>query len=196
MKNVAIFASGTGTNAKKIIDYFHTNPYIRIRLVVSNKMDAPVLQIAREHHIDTLIINRKDFYETTQILDDLNAYAIDFIVLAGFLWLVPPYLVQAFDKRMVNIHPALLPKYGGKGMYGMRVHEAVKAAGDLTSGITIHYVSENYDEGDIVLQASCAIKPNDTADAIAKKIHALEYKYLAPTIEKLIMDQNRVDEIS
>lgn len=186
MKNIAIFASGIGTNAKKIIEYFHTNPYIRIRLIVSNKIDAPILQIAQENHIDTLIINRKDFYESTQILDELSACAIDFIVLAGFLWLVPPYLVQAFDKKMVNIHPALLPKYGGRGMYGMRVHEAVKAAGDLITGITIHYVSENYDEGDIVLQASCTINPDDTPATIAQKVHVLEYKHFAPTIEKLI----------
>lgn len=186
MKNLAIFASGTGSNAKKIIEYFRTNPHIRVRLIVSNKKDAPVLDIARDHNIETLVLNRQDFYRTEQLLQHLQVYAIDFIVLAGFLWLIPDYLVKAFKKRIVNIHPALLPKYGGKGMYGMHVHEAVKAANEMESGITIHYVNEQYDEGDIIFQAKCALDVNDTPEAIAHKVQVLEHRHFAPVIENLL----------
>ena len=186
MKNLAIFASGTGSNAKKIIEYFHTNPHIRVRLVVSNKKDALVLNIAQENNIETIVINRRDFYETEQFLTDLQNRAIDWIVLAGFLWLIPDYLVKAFDRRIINIHPALLPKYGGKGMYGMRVHEAVKAANERESGITIHYVNEHYDEGDIIFQEKCVLNANDTSEEIARKVQLLEHKFFPRVIETLL----------
>lgn len=186
MKNLAIFASGTGTNAKKIIEYFHTNLHINVRLVVSNKKDAPVLGIAQENNIETLVINRQDFYETKQLLQELRQREIDWIILAGFLWLIPDYLVKAFDRKIINIHPALLPKYGGKGMYGMRVHEAVKAAHEHESGITIHYVNEHYDKGSIIFQEKCVLEPNDTSEDIAHKVQALEHQYFAPVIEKLL----------
>ncbi len=189
MKNLAVFASGTGSNAKKIIEYFRTNPHIRVRLIVSNKKDAPVLGIAREHNIETLVLNRQDFYGTEQLLQQIQVRDIDFIILAGFLWLIPDYLVRAFENRIVNIHPALLPKYGGKGMYGMRVHEAVKAAGERESGITIHYVNENYDEGDIIFQATCVLEPNDTSEDIAHKVQALEHRHFAPVVEKLLQTE-------
>lgn len=186
MINLAIFASGTGSNAKKIIEYFKDHSNINVRLIVSNKKDAPVLDIARTSGIETRIISRIEFYETTHLLKQLQAYNVDFIVLAGFLWLLPVYLVQAYPQRIVNIHPALLPKYGGKGMYGMHVHEAVKAAGDAETGITIHYVNENYDEGDIIFQQKCILEANDTSEEIARKVHALEHEYFPKIIEKIL----------
>ena len=152
MHHIAIFASGTGSNARKIIEYFENKTDIEVRLVISNKADAPVLEMAQTHGINTLILNRKDFYESEHLLDRLKEYEIDFLVLAGFLWLVPPYLVRAYPRRMVNIHPAMLPKYGGKGMYGHHVHQAVKEAAEKESVPTIHYVNEVYDEGDIIFQ--------------------------------------------
>ncbi|HMO39306.1 MAG TPA: phosphoribosylglycinamide formyltransferase [Saprospiraceae bacterium] len=186
MKNLAVFASGTGSNAKKIIEYFAENPHIRVRFVVSNKKDAPVLAMALAHGIETLVVTRADFYETENLLRELHMRAIDLIVLAGFLWLVPPYLIKAYERRIINIHPALLPHYGGKGMYGMRVHEAVRAAGERESGITIHHVNERYDEGDIIFQATCELEPNDTSEIIAHKVQTLEHQYFAPVIEQLL----------
>ena len=157
MQNIAIFASGTGSNAKKIVEYFKGHEEIKVGLVVSNRATAPVLEMAKSNNIPTLIINRDQFYNTEDILEKFSIYHIDFIVLAGFLLLVPQYLTQKFHNRIINIHPALLPKYGGKGMYGMNVHKAVKAANEKESGITIHYVNEKYDEGKILFQASCEI---------------------------------------
>ena len=186
MKNIAIFASGTGTNAKKIVEHFEKNDDIQVVLIASNRAKAPVLQMAASFGIDTLILDRTTFYKTETILDQLRQYEIDFIVLAGFLWLVPTYLVNAYEKRMVNIHPALLPKYGGKGMYGMHVHQAVKNAGDKESGITIHFVNEKYDEGSIVFQAQCVVTPQDTPADIAKKVQKLEHRHFAPVVEELV----------
>ncbi len=184
--HLAIFASGTGSNAKKIVEHFKHKPNINVSLIVSNKADAPVLEMARADGIPTLVIDRQFFYRTEDILNIFNNYSINFVVLAGFLWLVPMYLVRAFEGRMVNIHPALLPKYGGKGMYGMRVHEAVKAAGETETGITIHLVNEHYDEGDAIFQAKFSVEPNDTPDDIAQKIHALEHRHFPEVIEKLL----------
>lgn len=184
--NLAIFASGTGSNAKKIVEYFKHNPNTNVSLIVSNKADAPVLDMARANGIPTLVIDRQYFYHTEDILKIFNNFSINFVVLAGFLWLVPSYLVRVFDGRMVNIHPALLPKYGGRGMYGMRVHEAVKAAGETETGITIHYVNERYDEGDAIFQAKFQIGPNDTPEDIAQKIHALEHRHFPEVIESLL----------
>jgi folate-dependent phosphoribosylglycinamide formyltransferase PurN len=196
--HVAIFASGAGSNAKKIIEYFASSTHIKITLIVCNVPTAGVLNIAKEKGIPTLLINKTEFSNTGYV-ESLRNADIHFIVLAGFLWKVPAVLVRAFEpvpnnlktntnntKGIINIHPALLPKYGGKGMYGSHVHDAVIAAGEKESGITIHWVNENYDEGDIIFQAKCSIDTNDTAETLANKIHALEHAHFAPTIEGLL----------
>lgn len=188
MANIAIFASGTGTNARKIIEYFKENANIHVVLLVSNKATAPVLSLAEESGIATMVLRREAFYGTEELLSALRGKDVHFIVLAGFLWLIPDYLVRAYGKRMINIHPALLPRHGGKGMYGMHVHRAVKAAGDTVSGITIHYVNEHYDEGSIVFQASCPLAPDDEPEDIARKVQQLEHRYFAPVIGKLISE--------
>ena len=187
-RNIAIFASGTGSNAKKIIEHFEHHPTVAVKLIISNNPDAKVLEMASEKGVDTLVINRKEFKEKKDILKIFNKYLIDYVVLAGFLLLVPKYLVEAFEGRMVNIHPALLPKYGGKGMYGMNVHRAVKGAGETETGITIHLVNEQYDDGDIVFQAKCLLEPSDTPEQIAKKVQQLEHLYFPKIIEKLMTD--------
>lgn len=186
MTNIAVFASGTGSNARKIIEHFQQNQNIHVKLIVSNKSTAPVLDLGKQYNISTLVINRHDFYKTENIIEIFNEYSIDFVALAGFLWLMPTYLVSAFENRMVNIHPALLPKYGGKGMYGMNVHRAIKAANEKESGITIHFVNKNYDEGSIIFQAKCALSEIDTAETIAKKVLTLEHEYFPKIIEKII----------
>ncbi len=190
MKNIAIFASGRGSNAKKIIEYFNNNEAIaRVSLIVSNKKEAPVLEMAREEDIDAVVLDRKTFYQTKKILQVLHNHKIDLIVLAGFLWLAPSYLVEAFAGRMINIHPALLPKFGGKGMYGMHVHKAVKEAGEKESGITIHYVNEAYDEGQVIFQARCSVNDSDSPQDIARKVQQLEHRHFAPEIAKLLQQQ-------
>lgn len=186
MHHIAIFASGAGSNARKIIEHFQQSDKARVALVVSNKREAGVNAIAAGHGIPVHLINRAAFYEADDLLSVLATYEIDFIVLAGFLWLVPPYLVRAFPRRMVNIHPALLPKYGGKGMYGMKVHEAVKAAGETETGITIHFVDEHYDAGDVIFQARCPVAPSDSPADIAQKVHALEHRHFPQIIEQII----------
>jgi len=186
MKHLAIFASGGGSNARKIIEYFKNRSDVSVCLVVSNKKDAPVLDIAREHGIPTLVIDRSVFYETEDLLGILAQHRVDFIALAGFLWLIPAYLVRAFQRRMVNIHPALLPKFGGKGMYGRHVHEAVKTAGETETGITIHFVNNQYDEGAVVFQARCPVDPEDTADEIAAKVLALEHRHYPEVLAGLL----------
>jgi formyltetrahydrofolate-dependent phosphoribosylglycinamide formyltransferase len=184
--HIAIFASGAGSNARKIIEYFENKGLrIKVSLIVCNVPGAGVLDIAEEKGIPSLMINKSDFAANGYV-ESLKNAGIDFIVLAGFLWKVPEVLVRAYPKAIINIHPALLPKYGGKGMYGARVHEAVIAAGEKESGITIHWVNEHYDEGAIIFQAKCSIDANDTADTLANKIHALEHAHFAPTIEKLL----------
>jgi len=184
--HIAIFASGAGSNARKIIEYFENKGLrIKVSLIVCNVPGAGVLEIAEEKGIPSLMINKSDFAANGYV-ESLKNAGIDFIVLAGFLWKVPEVLVRAYPKAIINIHPALLPKYGGKGMYGARVHEAVIAAGEKESGITIHWVNENYDEGAIIFQAKCSIDANDTADTLANKIHALEHAHFATTIEKLL----------
>ena len=184
--HIAIFASGAGTNARKIIEYFENKGLrIKVSLIVCNVPGAGVLEIAKEKGIPSLMINKTDFTATGYV-ESLQNADINFIVLAGFLWKVPEVLVRAYPKAIINIHPALLPKYGGKGMYGARVHEAVMAAGEKESGITIHWVNEHYDEGAIIFQANCSIDASDTADTLANKIHTLEHAHFAPTIEKLL----------
>lgn len=187
-QHIAIFASGGGSNARKIIEHFRNSETIAVRLVVSNKKDAGVLDIAHASGIETFVVNRADFAREDQLLPELRARNIDYIVLAGFLLLVPAYLVSAFPQRIFNIHPALLPKYGGKGMYGHFVHEAVKAAGETESGMTIHLVNEQYDKGDILFQARCTLLPEDTPEEIARKVLVLEHRYYAEVIEKTITE--------
>ena len=184
--HIAIFASGAGSNARKIIEYFENKGLrIKVSLIVCNVPGAGILEIAKEKGIPSLIINKTDF-SATGYVESLQNADINFIVLAGFLWKVPEVLVRVYPKAIINIHPALLPNYGGKGMYGARVHEAVIAAGEKESGISIHWVNEHYDEGAIIFQAKCSIDANDTADTLANKIHALEHAHFAPTIEKLL----------
>ncbi len=186
MKSIAIFASGSGTNAENLIRYFRTNPAGRVELLLSNRPDAHVINRARSFDIETVVFNREQFYHSDQILELLHESGIDFIVLAGFLWLVPGNLLKAFEGKLVNIHPALLPRYGGKGMYGQRVHEAVISSGDAESGITIHHVNTRYDDGNVIFQARCAVEPGETPESLASKVHALEYKHLPAVVEELL----------
>lgn len=185
MHSLIIFASGTGTNANAIIAHFKKSGTANVALIVSNKADAGVLDIARREEIPFLIIDRKTFQETL-LVEQLASYQPSLIVLAGFLWKIPDTIIHAFPGKIINIHPALLPGYGGKGMYGNNVHDAVIAAREKESGITIHYVNEHYDEGDVILQARCGVEKNDTADSLAKKIHRLEHFYFPRAIEFLL----------
>ena len=186
MKNIAIFASGEGTNAQNIIDYFKSSTQIKIALVVSNKPSANVLKRAKQDDVATLIINRESFYESDETINTLKSANIDLIVLAGFLWMIPESLIKAFPNKIINIHPALLPKFGGEGMYGMHVHNAVVEAKEKESGISIHYVNEYYDEGKIISQHTCILSSMDTPEMVAKKIHQLESEFFPKAIEKLI----------
>ncbi len=186
MKSIAIFASGAGSNARKIIEHFSHHPKIRVDLVVCNKPQAGVLNIADEHGIPTLILDKEQFFRGNAYVDEFKVDDIDFIVLAGFLWKVPKALIHSYPEKIVNIHPALLPKYGGKGMYGNFVHEAVIANKDKESGISIHIVDEVYDHGKIVFQAKCEVKEDDTPDSLAARIHELEHKHYAKVIEELL----------
>jgi len=186
MHHIAIFASGSGTNAQNIAEHFRDHPEIRIALILSNRPDAYVLERAVKLGIPTFVFDRSMFYESKELLETLNRYEIDFIVLAGFLWLVPQYLLKAYPSRMVNIHPALLPKFGGKGMYGDKVHQAVIDSGEKRTGISIHYVNEHYDEGAIIFQDSFEILPGDTPESIAHRVHELEYKHFPRVIEEVV----------
>lgn len=187
MRNIAIFASGSGTNAENIIKYFSNKKSAEVKLVLSNKPEAYVLKRAEAHQIKSFIFDRHDFYYTGKILKLLQEYKIDFIVLAGFLWLVPEDILRNYPSRIINIHPALLPKYGGKGMYGDKVHKAVIADQEPESGITIHYVNNIYDSGDIIFQRRCNVEKNDTPESLAVKVHALEYRYFPEIIEELVL---------
>jgi len=186
MTNICIFASGNGSNSEVIIEHFSIKPEINISLIVSSRNDAYVLQRAVNHSIPSLVLDRTAFKETSALLDELAKCDVDYIVLAGFLWLVPTYLIDAYPNKIVNIHPALLPKYGGKGMYGSHVHEAVIAAKEEESGITVHFVNERYDEGAIIAQVRCSLASNETADSLAEKIHKLEHQHFPQIIEELI----------
>jgi len=185
MQRIAIFASGSGSNAREIIHHFSNSPEVQVALVVTNRSQAGVLEIAAKHHIDTKVVNRAAF-GSQDFIHFLTNRRIDFIALAGFLLLIPPSLVKAFKNRIVNIHPALLPKYGGAGMYGMNVHRAVKEAGETQSGMTIHYVNEDYDEGQIIFQAACELEQTDTAEMIQKKVLQLEHTHYARVVEELL----------
>ncbi len=189
MKKIAIFASGSGTNAENIIKYFANSQLVKVEMVLSNKIDALVLDKARNYNIDTFVFNKSDFYESDTLMHILLDRKINNVVLAGFLWLIPDKLINQFRNRIINIHPALLPKYGGKGMFGMKVHEAIIQNGEKESGISIHYVNEHYDEGELIFKAKCDIETGETPESLANKIHALEYKYFPEIIEKWVLDK-------
>lgn len=183
---IAIFASGSGTNAEQIMLRFQQHTQIEVALVLSNKADAFVLERAKKFNVLSKVFNREQFHETGEVLGWLTENHITHIVLAGFMWLMPENIIRVYPNKIINIHPALLPKFGGKGMYGHHVHEAVKAAGEKETGITIHLVNEKYDEGKVLFQASTPLDETDTPDTIAQKVHALEYNHYPEQIEKWI----------
>lgn len=189
--SVAIFASGQGSNAKQFIHFFRNNSKIKINLIVSNKSQAGVLSIAANEQIPTLILEKNKFFEDGYATY-LKSLGIDFIVLAGFLWMIPEPLLVAFPNKIVNIHPALLPRYGGKGMYGKAVHQAVLAAEEKESGITIHYVDEKYDNGQIIFQKKFRLQKNETAESLEEKVHHLEHAFYPKIVEKLLMKNQKV----
>jgi phosphoribosylglycinamide formyltransferase 1 len=186
MNQIAIFASGKGSNAKKIIEHFKNHSTIKVKLVVCNKPDAGVLSIAHDYGIPTLLIEKEKFFRGNGYVDELKEQGINFIALAGFLWKIPQPIINEYRHRIINIHPALLPRYGGKGMYGSRVHEAVLAAKEYRSGITIHLVDEVYDNGDIIFQKECDVEDDDTPESLAQRVHELEHYYYPRVIEKML----------
>lgn len=185
--NIAIFASGSGTNAEEIFRYFQHHPSIHVTLLVSNNAEAYALERAKKFHVPSKVFTRQEFRDTTVLLKWLEEKSVTHIVLAGFLWLIPDYLLKAFPNRIINIHPALLPKHGGKGMYGMKVHERVKELNELETGITIHEVNENYDDGKILFQTTCPVDASDSPEQIAQKVHQLEYRHYPTVIEDWIL---------
>ncbi|WP_165024861.1 phosphoribosylglycinamide formyltransferase [Dysgonomonas sp. ZJ279] len=190
MTKIAIFASGSGTNAENIAKYFEGNSNIEISLIVSNKKDAFVHERAKTLGIESVTFSKNEIENTNEVVNYLRDKHIDFIVLAGFLLKVPDNILKAYPNKIVNIHPALLPKHGGKGMYGDNVHKAVVKAGDTESGVTIHYINENYDEGDVIFQAKCQVSKDDTYEDVAKKVHILEYTHFPIIIESILKDKN------
>lgn len=186
MKNIAIFASGNGTNCENIIRHFKGSTHIGTTLVVCNNSGATVVDRAKRLGVSVEILHREDFRDSRKVLSLLSRYGISYIILAGFMLMIPEYLIDAYPGRIVNIHPSLLPKYGGKGMFGMNVHEAVRKNGEKESGITIHLVDKEYDRGEIIRQYSTPLSPGDSAEEIASKVHALEYEYYPQTIELII----------
>ncbi|MBI3137168.1 MAG: phosphoribosylglycinamide formyltransferase [Sphingobacteriales bacterium] len=186
MTHIAIFASGAGSNALKIIEAFAHSPRAKVSLIVCNKAGAGVLQIAENKQIATILLDKEQFFRGNAYTSELKAFSIDLIVLAGFLWKVPPALIRAYPGKIINIHPALLPKYGGRGMYGHHVHQAVIDHKEKESGITIHYVDELYDHGNIIFQARCPVLPEDTPETLAKRIHQLEHTHYPRVIGELV----------
>ncbi len=182
---LAVFASGSGTNAQNLIEHFNKTFDKRVVMVLSNNPDAYVLKRAARLGVPARVFNREEL-RSGQVLRILQENAVDFVVLAGFLWLIPLSLTEAYRGRIVNIHPALLPKYGGKGMYGLRVHAAVLENGEKESGITIHYVNEQYDRGDIIFQARCPVMPDDTPERLQERVHRLEYEHFPAVVERLL----------
>ncbi|MCD6066880.1 MAG: purN [Bacteroidetes bacterium] len=187
MINIAVFASGEGTNAENLFNYFSTSTKVKIKLVVTNNENAGIVAKAEKYKKNLQIISRTSLNNyTDQLIDFLQTEKTDLIVLAGFLLKVPEKLVKAFPNRIINIHPALLPKFGGKGMYGMNVHKAVLEAGEKESGITVHFVDEEYDKGDVILQATCDISPDETRESLAAKVHQLEYDHFPKAVQKVV----------
>ena len=187
-KNIAIFASGNGTNAENIIRYFQGSEWVNVELVVANRENAFVLERARSLNVPFVYMGKAEWTDGAAVLSLLEERGIDFVVLAGFLARVPDCILHAYPDKIINIHPSLLPKFGGKGMYGDRVHEAVVAAGEKESGITIHYLNEHFDEGEIIVQYKCPVLPQDTAADVAEKVHALEYEYYPQVISRLLSE--------
>lgn len=185
-KHLAIFASGAGSNAQQIINYFKGSSLAKVVLIVCNKPGAGVIGIAEKENIPVLIIEKERFFKGDGYLPELQSVNANLVVLAGFLWKIPQSLIDAYPRRIINIHPALLPKYGGKGMYGQYVHEAILNAGEVESGITIHYVDEHYDSGDIIFQTACPVLDGDTAEVLAQRIHKLEHLHYPLVIEDLL----------
>ncbi|MBK9509668.1 MAG: phosphoribosylglycinamide formyltransferase [Cytophagaceae bacterium] len=188
MKKLAIFASGSGSNAENIFNYFIENKEIEISLILTNNPQAGVIERANRMNIPVVIFNRNTFSKSDKIVELLKNQGIDWVILAGFLWLIPKNLIESFPEKIINIHPALLPKFGGKGMWGHHVHEAVVTQKEKESGITIHYVNEKYDEGKVIFQAKCTVNETDTADIVAEKVHQLEYEHFPKVIEKCVFD--------
>ena len=186
MKNIAILASGSGSNAENIAKYFEGSDYARVSFIIANNPEAYVLERAKKLGIEAAVVTKQQFMEADSIIAMLKERNIDFVVLAGFLLLVPQKLIQAYPGKIVNIHPALLPKHGGKGMYGDRVHKAVVECGESESGITIHLIDEQYDKGTTFFQAKCPVLPSDTPDDVAAKVHALEYEHFPHVIEEIM----------
>lgn len=191
MTNIAIFVSGNGTNCENIIKYFKDNTDIKVRLVVSNKADAYALTRAARYGVPCRVLSKKDINDSGIIIPLLEHFEIDFIVLAGFMLMVPEFITEIYDHKIVNIHPSLLPKFGGKGMYGHHVHEAVKTAGEIETGITIHYVSNVCDGGEIIAQFKTAVSPEDTAEDIESKVHVLEQLHFPKVIENVITGSSK-----
>lgn len=192
IKKIAVFASGAGSNAKKIIEYFNRaeKKHGQVCMLVSNNPAAGAIKIAAENKIPSLLVDRKKFQDKEYILAELNKNGIDFIVLAGFLWKIPAFLINEYPKKITNIHPALLPKYGGKGMYGNHVHETVIANKEKQSGISIHYVDEIYDHGEVIFQATCDVTGEDTVETLSQKIHLLEHQHYPVVIDDVLQKQN------
>jgi len=184
--HIAIFASGNGSNAEKIIAYFQDHPSIHVSLILSNKPDAYVLKRAEEHIINCALFTKSQMEKDLGVSDVLASNNIDFIILAGFLLLIPPYLISNYPNRILNIHPSLLPKHGGKGMYGKHVHKSVKESGETKTGMTIHFVNEHYDQGTIIKQYSTSIAPEEDAEDIAAKVSILEHRHYPEVIEEVI----------
>ncbi|POY38497.1 phosphoribosylglycinamide formyltransferase [Solitalea longa] len=191
VKRIAIFASGSGSNAQKIIEHFQKNKDVEVSIVLANRPDAYVLQRADNFEIPTHVFDRDEFYHSDEVVKLLQSLNIDLIVLAGFLWLIPENLIKAFPTKIINIHPALLPKFGGKGMYGNRVHKAVLEAAEQESGITIHYVNEHFDEGEIIHQSKYKIEQGDDVDMIAYKGQQLEHLHYPKVIENLLKKMSK-----
>jgi phosphoribosylglycinamide formyltransferase-1 len=185
MKNIAVFVSGSGSNAENLYNYFQSSDVARVTVLFANRPDIYALERARRLGLESVVFNKEEF-QSGEVLNELKKRGIDYIVLAGFLWLMPSAIIRAYPRRILNIHPALLPRYGGKGMYGERVHRAVIEAGERESGITIHHVNERYDEGGTVFQAKVPVVPADTPDTLAAKIHELEYEYFPKIVEQEI----------
>ena len=188
MKQIAVFASGEGTNTQQLIDYFKGSD-IQITLIVCNNPNANVLKRAKQHNISSILINKEWLCNGKPMVQQLADKKTDLIVCAGFLWKIPDNILHAFPDKVINIHPALLPKFGGKGMYGINVHKAVLGAGEKESGITIHYLNENYDEGKVIFQKKCEIVPSETPESLAQKVQKLEHEWYPKTIEQILKQQ-------
>jgi phosphoribosylglycinamide formyltransferase 1 len=189
-QKIAVFASGSGTNFENLATYFHAHSHIVVDCLVVNNSNAFAVERAKKLNITTFEFLTKEEFVSGKVTELLKSREIRWVVLAGFLWLIPPSLIQAFPNRIINIHPALLPKFGGKGMYGLKVHQAVKDSGESSTGITIHLVNEKYDEGEILFQAACPVQSTDSAEDIAHRIHNLEYRYYPQVVEEQIRKES------